>query len=403
MTPKPRVTVLSFSYIARDARVLRHIQFLAERYDVTAIGYGDNPHPGITWRPVQRRRNLYDKAVTLLTLVLGRVWPRLYKAQLSLRGHYRAAARALRDSQPDVILGNEVVEMVIAVREANQRGVYALYDAHEYKVAAETERRWWRWWMGPFFRYCIAGYAPCAAVMFTTSPIYAAWYAWEFGLQARLLRNMPREVALPAPPTPAEPFRLVHHGIAVRSRRMEDMIMAVALSGRRFELILHLVPPLYGPDMHYIEELKAYAERHAPGQVRILPPIPPDEIVPTLAEYDIGLVMVPPINDNQRGFLPNKLFEFINAGLMVCSGPSPAIQAVLTVYAVGVVTPTFAPADVARALRDLTPETLHDYQRAAHQAAPNFTAEREMQILLDAVASLTDSNADAARLNPSDE
>ena len=55
------------------------------------------------------------------------------------------------------------------------------------------------------------------------------------------------------------------------------------------------------------------------------PPVAPDELVAALAPFDIGLVIDRPETDNARLALPNKLFEYLMAGLAVVVPTSPAM------------------------------------------------------------------------------
>ena len=54
----------------------------------------------------------------------------------------------------------------------------------------------------------------------------------------------------------------------------------------------------------------------------MLAPVPPERIVSALTPFDIGLVIDRPETDNARLALPNKLFEYMMAGLAVVVPPS---------------------------------------------------------------------------------
>ena len=64
--------------------------------------------------------------------------------------------------------------------------------------------------------------------------------------------------------------------------------------------------------------------RPLPG-VRVEPPVAPDALVAALAPYDIGLVIDRLDTDNTRLALPNKLFEYLMAGLAVAVPRAPAM------------------------------------------------------------------------------
>ena len=54
-----------------------------------------------------------------------------------------------------------------------------------------------------------------------------------------------------------------------------------------------------------------------PGRIAVLPPVPPDDLLPWTASADVTFVGQPPRTLNQRLNLPNKLFESLMAGVPV--------------------------------------------------------------------------------------
>ncbi len=55
----------------------------------------------------------------------------------------------------------------------------------------------------------------------------------------------------------------------------------------------------------------------SPGRIVVLPPVPPDDLLPWTASADVTFVGQPPRTLNQRLNLPNKLFESLMAGVPV--------------------------------------------------------------------------------------
>lgn len=100
------------------------------------------------------------------------------------------------------------------------------------------------------------------------------------------------------------------------------MIDTIRLCDRRYHLSFMLVG-----DEGYIRHLRIYADRVAPGRVTFLDPVAPDQIMPKIASFDMGIYLLQPTNYNSSIALPNKLFDFIHAGLAVCVGPSPGMAA----------------------------------------------------------------------------
>lgn len=152
------------------------------------------------------------------------------------------------------------------------------------------------------------------------------------------------------------------------------MIEALARADRRFTLDFMLVEDSPG----HLDELKHLAARMAPGRVHFRAPVRPGEIVRTVAAYDVGFCVIAPVCYNQWMMLPNKLFEFIQAGLAVCVGPSPAMAGLVKQHGVGVVTAGFTPSEIAATLNQLTEPELDEMRQAARRAGAVLHADVEM-------------------------
>jgi hypothetical protein len=147
------------------------------------------------------------------------------------------------------------------------------------------------------------------------------------------------------------------------------MIDAVALAESRTPGGMTLDLVLAPGDPSYIVELDARAAA-AGGAVRVLPPVPFDEIVPVLTGYDVGIFVCPPTTFNLLHALPNKLFEFVQARLGIVVGPSPEMARIVREHGLGVVADGFTVEDTARALSELRPERVASF-KAASDATPS--------------------------------
>ena len=110
--------------------------------------------------------------------------------------------------------------------------------------------------------------------------------------------------------------------------------------------------------------------------------------MPALAAYDVGLFVLPPVNFNYRFALPNKLFEFIMAGLAVAIGPSPEMARVVIDHGCGIVAADFAPATIAARLNALSADAIDAFKRRSLDAARVLNAEAEMGRLMGLYAEL---------------
>ncbi|MEO8395519.1 MAG: glycosyltransferase, partial [Chloroflexota bacterium] len=143
-----------------------------------------------------------------------------------------------------------------------------------------------------------------------------------------------------------------------------------------------------GEDAGYLDSLRSYADQVAPGRVEFRPPVPPFEIVRAIADGDIGLCFIPGSTFAYRMTLPNKLFEFMVAGLAVVSGPSQEMARVVREAGSGWVTKDFSADALVESLNSLTLEQIEQARQKARQAAKLMNAEVEYAKLLPIYAKM---------------
>ena len=172
---------------------------------------------------------------------------------------------------------------------------------------------------------------------------------------------------------------MICHGNADRQRRLEVMIEATAKLEGRCTLDLMLMPtePAYVNDLRRISDASPW--------VNVIPPRPQREIVQHCNAYDIGVYLLPPLNENALHALPNKFFEFIQARLAVVVGPSPEMADLVRSWELGVVAQGFTADDLAKALDQLTPERVAACKLRAHEAARELNSDRNAEIVLELV------------------
>jgi len=287
---------------------------------------------------------------------------------------YRAAREAIAELRPSLVIANDWPAVPAAHHAAQGAGAGLVVDLHEFGPRQWDNSWLWRTFRAPLADHVLRSYVSGATPTMTVCPSLARAYRDEYGFEPEVVYNAPHRSEL-AEFRPVDPdrVRLVHHGIAARERRLESMIEAVAAAGRRFSLDLMLVET----DAAYVAELAVAAERLAPGRIRIVPPVAPSEIVRRVAEYDVGMFLLPPTTFNYAHALPNKFFDFVAAGLAVAVGPTPDMAAIAEGHGFGIVSAGFEPAAMAEALASQSPAAIDDMRRSARRAASVYNAEAE--------------------------
>ncbi|HET8777902.1 MAG TPA: glycosyltransferase, partial [Candidatus Limnocylindria bacterium] len=121
-------------------------------------------------------------------------------------------------------------------------------------------------------------------------------------------------------------------------------------------------------------------------RVHVLPPVASSEVIDVAASADIGVSPIVPSCLNYRYSLPNKLFQYMAAGLPVVASDFPQVREVVEGAGCGVVVDTRRPAEIARAINDVLADP--DEARAMGERGRRAVQERfnwatSAQALLD--------------------
>jgi hypothetical protein len=374
MSDRPRLLILSFSDIRSDARVLRQVRLLADDYELTTCGYGEAPDG------VAEHVRIPDELVHWhkdRSLLLQRRYAAVYRTNAVVA---HLLTRLPREHY-DVVLADDADTVPLALDLRPRRGVHV--DLHEYAPRQNEESRRWRWFVAPYYRWLVRTFVPRAASVTTVGAGLADEYRREFGVEAGVVVNAaPYRSAEPGPV--GRPVRLVHSGLARRNRRLDVMIDAVERTRSDVTLDLFLMPN----DPAYLAELR---ERTAAStRVAVREPVPHDRLAATLAGYDIGLFVLPPLTFNYLWTLPNKFFDFVQARLGIIVGPSPEMARLVEQHGLGAVTDGFDVEDLVRTLDGLDPARVARWKRASHAVAGPLSAEKQIQGWARAVAGVAE-------------
>lgn len=386
------VCIISFSPVARDARVLRQIQYLSPHYDITVIGQGGQPHPEwqemkmVRWVPVapisleKDLRWRFTKFTGASLLFLGKLFAASYYRWFWRQPIMKDTLAKAIASGADAFHANDWNALPIAVEAAKKLGGRVIFDDHEYAPVEFENQRTWALVYSPMIRFMLEKYAAKADVLITVAPAIAERYRQEFHLNPIVVLNTPSRIDhLPGKKVNFNDIRLIHHGGAIQARRLEVIIQALALCDRRYSLYFMLVS--LTPD--YPEYLKKLADELAPGRVTFLDPVAPEDVTQRISEFDMGFCYIAPTVYTYIVSLPNKFFDFIAVGLPVCIGPSPSMAEIVQSYGLGCVAASFEPEDLAATLNQLKPEQFVSMQEGARRAAQELNAEREMGKLVE--------------------
>lgn len=281
----------------------------------------------------------------------------------------------------DLIITHDITLMPLAC-SIKRGSAKILLDAREYYPRNFEDQWQWRRDVKPVNEYLCKQYLQHCDKIITVSDGLAREYAREFRVNPEVIMSMPVYQDLSPVQSPSNFIKLIHHGYASSSRKIELMIEMMDYLDERFSLDLMFLVGSGG----YWKKIVSMVKRRK--NVNLIPPVPMNQIVSFTNQYDIGLFLCPPTNFNLTYTLPNKFFEFIQARLAVAIGPSIEMKKIVKQYDCGIVSDDFRPQTLASELTKLTPERLMYYKNQSHRAASVLNAQTTGKRVHEIVAEL---------------
>lgn len=382
---RKKILVLVFSDLKHDARVKRQIAAFYDKYDVTVACFDSAPAKHfnlITFVP--KRLSFFRKATTSVFLML-----KIYPVAYHLLYGYRSLVKKLSLEKFDLVIANDVETLPLAFSIPHRPKI--LFDAHEYAPRHFEDKKMWRFFFQGFNLWICNQYLPRVNAMTTVGKGLALEYEKHFGVKPTVITNANNFFDIKPTSVSGTVIRLVHHGIATRSRQLELMIELMDLLDDRFRLDLILLIPgsASAGTIQYLADLKSQAAKNP--KINFPAPVESADVVTTINQYDIGVFLLPPVNFNYQNTLPNKLFDFIQARLGIAIGPTPEMAEIVNHYSNGVVSEDFTPKNLAEKLNHLSKQDIERFKHNSANAAAEINAEKNKVILNSIVDQLINS------------
>lgn len=398
-----RVCMIVRNPCVRDARVLKEAKTLADAgHELVIIAIAETGVPDREERDGFRIRRvealpLWAKRTLRLPVIVRRGWDRRpVVGGAATPGAKRPALQvALRDwivtreltdaalaTPADVYHAHDLNTLPAGVAAARRHRARLVYDAHELypEMAGLGPRERARW--ARLDRRLIG--LPDAVIV--PSEGRADEFARRYSI-ARPLVVMNCPAAAPPPDPAASPLRalrrngealLVYAGGYQKNRALDNLMRAAgSLDGVRLVMI-----GFGGLEA----QLRKLAEDERLGdRVVFHEPVEHDQVVRLVAGADIGLAPYLPVGLNNILAAPNKLFEYLHAGLAVAGSDLPDIRRVIDEHRIGALFDAAQPSSIAEAVARLlaSPHELAAMRVRALDAAPRYSWEAQAAVLLE--------------------
>ena len=157
--------------------------------------------------------------------------------------------------------------------------------------------------------------------------------------------NAPRRADIIPRPANGGPLRAVYQGRLGPGRDLGDLLAAAGADGVELSLRIPLAD---------VDALRAtVAQRGLADRVRVLDPVDPADVLDALLEFEVGILFDRPQTRNGELSMPNKLFEYLMAGLAVVAPRLETIGPLLEDERVGLTYPPGDPKALAATLERL--------------------------------------------------
>lgn len=300
------------------------------------------------------------------------------------------ALRVLRQVTADVYHAHDLDSLWPAARAARRSQVPLVYDSHELwteqasLVGRRSIRAFWCW----LERHLISHVDHTIAVSASIGRILVQRYDLD---GVTILRNLPPS----RPPLRSNRIRrelqldeevviLLYQGGFLTDNGLGEQIAAMATVDSA-ALVLVGSGPVEG------QLRRQVADSGLTDRVYFLPRVPFSALHEYTCSADVGLCLIKPSGNSFYYSLPNKLFEYMQAGLPVLACESPEIRAVVEETGAGEVVDPGDVEAIGHHLRALVadPELRRRYRACSLKAAPSYTWEREAEKLVALYSSLS--------------
>ena len=351
---KRKVIVSVSSDLVTDNRVHRTCSLLHEMgLDVLLVGRKKKTSPDLVKRAYRTRRlRLFFEKGPFFYMELNF---RLFFLLLFSKKHLLYA------NDLDTLLSNFMVSRLSASK--------LIYDSHELFTEAPElihRKRTQSIWLA-IERFIF----PRLQHIVTVNDSIAEAYQNRYQKKLLVIRNIPTKFQLDQLPTkdqlgiPLDRFLLIMQGAGLNVERgIEEVVLAVK---ELDDVALMLVGD--GDVMPLIKNI--IQEHHLEQKVFIYGRRPYHEMMEYTSHADLGITMDKPLSKNYEFSLPNKLFDYMHAGVPILASNLVEISRVIHQYQIGTIVEEVDVQLIAQAISELkaNPEKLKIQKTACLQAA----------------------------------
>ncbi len=232
-------------------------------------------------------------------------------------------------SRFDVLWSNDLDTLLANYIVSRLKGKKIIFDSHEYFT--EVPELVNRPRVKKIWKLIEKQIVPKLKHIFTVSPSIAKLYNEEYGVNVKILRNLPQlsgDIAGKKNLRVEGKYILIYQGAINVNRGIDYMVKAMKYIDNAVLYILGI-----GDIYEDIHDLILSLELN--DKVKMMGEIPLENLKSYTVQADMGLSLEEDTGLNYRFALPNKLFNYIHANIPVLVSDLPEMKAVVTRYKIG--------------------------------------------------------------------
>ncbi|HAH23405.1 MAG TPA: group 1 glycosyl transferase [Prolixibacteraceae bacterium] len=286
----------------------------------------------------------------------------------------------LLNTKVDVLVSNDLDTLAANYLASKIKGKPLVYDSHEYftevpeLIGRPVVRSIWRWLERKLVPKVDAAYTVCDSI----ADIYEELYGIDF----KVVRNLPvcselENIPIETTPIPGAAKIILYQGALNMGRGIEATIRAMQFV-EKAELWLVGDGDLTAQLKQLVEEL------HLEGKVKFLGKLPLARLSEVTRQANLGLSLEEDLGLNYRFTLPNKLFDYIQAGVPVLVSNLPEMRHIVEQYEIGAIAETHQRKDLAEKITSVLFDSEMNalWKKNLPQAAKELCWENEEKVLL---------------------
>ncbi len=286
----------------------------------------------------------------------------------------------------NLLVSNDLDTLLPNFLMSRLRFIPLVYDSHEYFLGStEIEGRPW---VKRFWASIEKSIFPKLKKVITVNHSIADLYEKDYGIRPIVVRNLPKRYKVCKNTTrsllglPTDKKIVLMQGGAINiDRGAEELITAMKPQYGLDDVVLYFIGS--GEKWEYIKTLAH--ELHLERKVYFLPRMPYHKMMQYTCLCDLGVSLDKPVSINYKYSLPNKLFDYLAAGIPVLASPMVEVKKVVESFKVGMCIENHEPEHIAKKIREMLSdnERLELWKKNALKAAGKLCWENEEKILIN--------------------